>query len=111
MGKLRAFWKNVIDLLDDFLAYVLTIVGILLSNYIPLLKTTGIIDIKMDWFRIGISAIVAIMIIGKQESLELDETGSKEKSKAGRKKRFSIRMFNALAQGISWSTIMNIMTN
>jgi len=108
MGKLKKFWQKTIDVLDDFLAYLLTIIGILISNYIPLLKTTNIINIQMDWFRVGISAIIALMIIAKQETLELDETGNKEKSKLGRKKRFSIRMFNALSQGIAWSTMINM---
>jgi len=108
MGRLKKFWQRTIDILDDFLAYLLTIVGILISNYIPLLKTTNMINIQMDWFRVGISAIIALMIIAKQETLELDETGSKEKSKVGRKKRFLIRMFNALSQGIAWSTMINM---
>jgi len=108
VAKLKAFWKKVVDVLDDFLAYVLTIIGILLSNYIPLLRETNIITIQMDWFRIGISAIVALMIIGKQEALESDETGNKTKAREGRKKRFGVRMFNALSQGIAWATIMEM---
>ena len=108
MGKLKKAWDKVIDIFDDFLAYLLTIIGILLSNYLPLLKTTGHIQPDLDWWRVGISAIVALMIIGKQEALEPDETGNKSKAKEGRKKRFGVRMFNALSQGIAWATIMEM---
>ena len=48
-----------------------------------------------------------IMIIGKQENLTIDETGTTEKAKAGRKKKFSIRMFNALSQGMAWAQLID----
>jgi hypothetical protein len=108
MSKIKKAWGMFVDLTDDFLAYVLTIIGIMLSNYLPLLKTTGTIDIKADWWRMGISAMVALLIIGKQESLAIDENGSTDKAKEGRKKKFSIRMFNALSNGISWATLIDM---
>lgn len=108
MSKIKAFWNKVIDVVDDFLAYFLTIIGIMISNYIPLLKTTGTINIQADWWRIGISAVVALMIVGKQESLDTDENGSTLKAKEGRKKRFTIRMFNALSQGMAWQQLIDM---
>ena len=108
MSKIKQFWNSLIDIVDSFLAYILTIIGIVISAYIPLLKTTGTINITIDWWRIGIAAVVALVIIGKQESLDVDENGSKDKSKAGRKKRFSQRMTNAVAQGIMWDTLINL---
>ena len=111
MPKLKQFWNKLFNILDDVLAYILTIVGIMISNYIPLMKTNSVIHIEADWWRLIISAIIAIMIIGKQESLDLDENGSTEKAKAGRKKRFGIRMFNALSNGIAWSTMINMASN
>jgi hypothetical protein len=108
MHKFRKLWERFVDVLDDFLAYVLTILGILVSTYVPLLKSSGIIDVHVDWWRVGISAIVALVIIGKQESLDVDDTGSSAKSRAGRKRKFTIRMANALAQGIAWSQIMEM---
>lgn len=106
--KLKKFWNWLFDILDDILAYILTIVGILASTYIPLLKTKGTIEIEIDWGRIVISAIVALMIIGQQETLESDEAGSKVKSKEGRKKRFGARMINALSQGVMWNQIIQL---
>ena len=108
MGKLKKFWLKLFDILDDIMAYILTIIGILCSNYLPLLKTNGKIDIIVDWWRIGLAAIVALLVIGKQESLDMDENGSTDKSKSGRKKRFTIRMINALSQGIMWAAFINL---
>jgi hypothetical protein len=108
MSKIKIVWNNVFDVIDGFLAYILTILGIVISAYIPLLKSTNTINITIDWWRIGISAVVALVIIGKQESLDTDENGSKDKSKAGRKKRFASRMTNAVAQGIMWDTLINL---
>ena len=108
MSKLKKVWGTFVDWVDDFLAYILTIIGIVISAYIPLLKSTNTINITIDWWRIGIAAVVALVIIGKQESLDTDENGSKDKSKAGRRKRFSSRMTNAVAQGIMWDTLINL---
>jgi hypothetical protein len=108
MNKLKKAFDKFIDFVDDFLAYFLTIVGIMISNYIPLLKTTGTIHIEADWWRIGISSIVALMIIGRQETLTADEDGSTDKAKAGRKKKFSLRMFNALSQGMAWAQLIDM---
>jgi hypothetical protein len=108
MSKLKQFWNKVFDFLDDILAYILTIIGIIVSNYIPLLKTSGTIHIEADWWRLGISAIVALMLIGKQEALVADNEGSIDKAKAGRKKKFSLRMFNALSQGMAWAQLIDM---
>lgn len=108
MTKFKRFCNGLFDLLDDVLAYILTIVGILCSNYLPLLKTNGHIDVQLDWWRVGLSAIVALLIIGKEEQLSPDESGSTDKSRVGRKKRFTMRMINALAQGVMWSQLISI---
>jgi hypothetical protein len=108
MSKIKASWNKFIDVVDDFLAYILTIVGIVISNYLPLLKTTGTIHIEADWWRLGISAVVALMLIGRQEALVADENGSTDKAKAGRKKKFSLRMFNALSQGMAWAQLIDM---
>ena len=108
MSKIKISWNKFVDIVDGFLAYILTIIGIMLSNYLPLLKTTGTINIQADWWRMAISAMVALLIIGKQETLSADENGSTEKAKAGRKKKFSLRMFNALSQGMAWAQLIDM---
>jgi hypothetical protein len=108
---MNKFWGKVFDILDDILAYILTVIGIVISAYIPLLKSTGVINLQIDWWRLGISAIVALIIIGRQEKLDADENGSKAKSKEGRKKNFGYRMTNALSQGMMWSQIISLASN
>ena len=48
------------------------------------------------------------MSIGKQEVLVADNDGSTDKAKAGRKKKFSLRMFNALSQGMAWAQLIDM---
>ena len=105
MTKFKKFLSRLADIFDGFLAYVLTIVGILASNYLPLLKTGGAITFDLAWQRLALSAIVALLIIGKQEQITGDD---KERSKAGRRRNFGPRMINALAQGLAWAQIMNV---
>lgn len=102
---MRRIWPKVFDILDDFLAYALTIIGILASNYLPMLKTTGKISVEIDIWRVGIAAIVALLIVVKQEALD---TNDREASKAGRKKNFGLRMANALSQGIAWNQLIQL---
>lgn len=102
---MKRIWPRVFDVLDDFLAYALTIVGILASNYLPLLKTTGRIDVSLDMWRVGIAAIVALLIVTKQEALD---PADREGAKAGRKKNFGLRMANALSQGIAWNQLIQL---
>lgn len=108
MTKLRKLFTWLADILDDVLAYILTVVGILASTYLPLLKTGEVINVELGIWKVVLSAIVALMIVGKDEHLETDDAGDKSRSKAGRKKRFWTRMSNALAQGVMWSQIMNM---
>jgi len=107
---MKMFWKKFFDFTDDVLAYVLTIVGILCSSYVPLLKSGESFSVEMNWWKVAVAAVVALMIVSKQETLEIDESGSKSKSREGRKKRFALRMFNALSQGIAWNQIIQLAT-
>lgn len=107
-AKMRRVLNKIIDIVDDILAYILTIVGIMVSNYIPMLQGTDAIDIKIDPWRIALSAIVALIIIGKQEAILEQEEEGKTKARMGRRRRFFIRMVNALSQGMMWSQLMQI---
>ena len=111
MAKIKKIWSKIFDVLDDILAYIMTILGILLSAYMPLLKTLEPINIKADWWRLAMAALVAILIVSKQETLDSDETGSIEKSKEGRRKHFFNRMANALSQGVMWDQLIQLASN
>ena len=101
---MKRFWARIIDVADDILAYVLTVVGILVSNYLPVLKTTGHIDVSLDWWRIAIASLVALMIVAQQEHVDPTVPGAK----AGKRSNFGKRMGNALAHGIAWNQVMQM---
>jgi hypothetical protein len=108
MNKLKQFGNKVIDFLDDFLAYLLTIIGILSSTYIPMLKEKGSINLDIDWGRFILAAVVALLVIGKQERLIGDSEGNTIKAREGRRKNFLLRMANALGQGMLWSQLSSL---
>lgn len=105
---MKKFFKWLADVTDDILAYILTVVGILFSNVIPLLKSNETISLDMGWMRILAACIVALLFVSDQEKIGTLEGESKAKAKEGRRANFRKRMTNALAQGFMWSQVMNI---
>ena len=108
MAKLKKFFSWLADTLDDVLAYVLTVVGILFSNAVPLLKNNEPLILDMGMMRIVAACIVAILFVSNQESVGETEGETKAKAKEGRRKNFKKRMINALSQGFMWSQVMNM---
>jgi hypothetical protein len=107
MAKLKSFFKWLGDILDDVLAYILTVVGILFSNIMPLMQGNESFDIDIGKWRIIGALIIALIVVGKQEQLPSDKETS-AKAREGRRSRFFIRMSNALAQGFMWSYLANM---
>lgn len=107
MATLKRFWTWFIDLADDVLAYILTLAGILLSNGLSMLKTNDAIVLDMSPMRLVLAAIVALMVVTRQEAIPNEPT-SKAQAREGRRKNFGIRMGNAIAQGFMWSQLMNL---
>ena len=79
--------------------YVATLIGILLSQYAPLLLTHNRLDSAFDFVRLAISAAVAFYIVAN------DESGGDEE---GKRKNFRKRLGNAFAHGVAWNSIMGI---
>jgi hypothetical protein len=79
--------------------YLATLVGILLSQYAPLLLSHARLDSTFDFVRLAISMAVAFYVVSQHES------GGDED---GKKKNINRRLANAFAQGISWNTLMGI---
>lgn len=103
MASLKKFWTWFIDWADDVLAYVLTLAGILLSNGLSMLKTNEAITLDMSPMRLVLAAIVALMVVTRQEKVSTDP-----KAREGRRSNFGVRMGNAIAQGFMWSQLMNL---
>ena len=101
-------WRRIVDVADDVLAYVLTVGGILLSNVLPALKAGDDFAVSLNPWRIAVAGAVAIILVSRQETLEADDDGTRDRSRAGRRKRFWARMGNALAQGMMWAQVSNL---
>lgn len=107
MITLKKFWTWFVDFADDVLAYILTLAGILLSNGLSMLKTNDAIVLDMSPMRLVLAAIVALMVVTRQEAIPNEPT-NKAQAREGRRKNFGIRMGNAIAQGFMWSQLMNL---
>lgn len=107
MARMKVIWRKIIDFLDGFLAYVLTVVGIIFSAYIPLLKSSAPIKLELEIGRVVLASIVALLIVGRQEALPKDPAKNKD-AREGRRANFALRMVNALSHGIAWSQLMQL---
>ena len=105
MTKFKKLMSKIVDALDCFCAYILTLCGVMASQYMPAFRSGEAIDIRLDWQRLVLAGIVALLIIGQQEKLSGDD---KTVARYGRRKRFGARMINALAQGIMWAEVAKI---
>jgi len=103
MATIKKFWSWFVDWADDVLAYILTVAGILLSNGLSMLKTNEAISLDMSPMRLVLSAIVALMVVTRQETVSSDP-----KAKEGKRHNFGVRMGNAVAQGFMWAQLMNL---
>lgn len=79
--------------------YMATLVGVLLSQYAPLLISHAPIATTFQWIRLAISMGIAFYLVVGQE-----EGGDSE----GKRKNFKRRVANALAHGMSWSSLIGI---
>ena len=107
MAKLKSFFKWLGDILDDVLAYILTAVGILFSNIMPLMQGSETFDMDLGKWRIIGSLIIALIVVGKQEQLPTEKE-TFAKAREGRRKNFWYRMSYALSQGFMWSALVNM---
>lgn len=95
MPKLKAFMES---LASGFIVYFATLMGVLLSQYAPMLLTHDPIT-TFSWVRLGISMAIAFYLVaGQEEGGDID----------GKRKHLKRRIANALAHGISWNTIIGI---
>ncbi len=103
---MKKFWKSIFNVLDDVLAYVLTLLCVIFSNVVSALQTKEVLFVDISLVRIIGSALVELLLTLWQEYNKPDETGSKEKSKEGKKKHFLKRMIYAMLFGFGSPMIM-----
>jgi hypothetical protein len=104
MSKVRLLLRRLGDWLDPWVMYAFTLVGVLVSSYIPELKTKTHISIELDTARILIAGIVALVVT------RWDEGKVDGEHKIGRRNNFKKRMVRALVMGIGWQQSASLVT-
>ena len=94
--SIKKMWSYVVQTLG---VYFFTFLGIVLSQYAPLLLKEGSIDTPFQWIRLGISAAIALYIV------VTDETQGDAAGKAANLKK---RLSTAFAHGYMWNGLMGL---
>jgi len=85
------------DFVADFGVYLFCLIGVALSRYIPEFKAGIEPEITFSWFRMTISAVVAVMV-----AFGFDIGGDP----AGKRQRWIRRAAFALSQGFMWEQLV-----
>jgi hypothetical protein len=93
------FRKLLADLFEEAGVYLFTLLGIVLSQYAPLLLQPGAINVSLGWVRFGISAGMALYLVARDEG---------EGDKEGRSKNLRKRLAGACAAGYMWNGIVGL---
>lgn len=89
-----------VEFWDEALVYALTLLGVLMAQFLPLLKTAGDFDLTVNGPRVLVASVVALYLVLQDEDTKGDAVARKGK-KAALRRRFS----SALTSGFSWSTL------
>lgn len=85
---------------DEALVYLLTLVGVLMAQFLPMLKGSETFDIAVNGPRLIVASVVALYLVLKDEDTKGDPI-----ARRGKKGALKRRMNAALTQGFSWSTL------
>jgi len=94
------FKRWIAEAWDDLLVYALTLLGVIMAQFLPLLKASGDFDLTVSGPRALVAAVVALWLVLQDEDDKGDPLAKKGK-KSNLKRRFS----SALTGGFSWSTL------
>ena len=92
--------KWLVEFWDDVLVYALTLIGVLMAQFLPLLKGSANFDITVNGPRLLVASVVALYLVLQDEDTKGDPVAKKGK-KGALKRRFS----SALTNGFTWSTL------
>jgi hypothetical protein len=110
-SNLKRFWKWIVNISDDFLAYVITLGMILLTGEVNFVKEGSIVAMSQENAQMLSAGIAAFIILKWQESLDETNEELKARSKEGRKKHFNRRMVNAFMYGLAAPRIIEMIFN
>lgn len=90
---LSEFW-------DEALVYFLTLTGVLMAQFLPLLKTAGDFELTVNGPRVLVASVVALYLVLQDEDVKGDPVARRGKKAALRR-----RLSSAITQGFTWSTL------
>ena len=85
---------------DEALVYALTLIGVLMAQFLPMLKGVDDFDITVTIPRLFIASVVALYLVLKDEDTKGDPV-----ARHGKKRALRRRFSSALANGFTWSTL------
>ncbi len=90
---------------DSFLVYFMTLAGVLVAEYLPLLKSGVGFSLDIRTGNLVVASVISLMFVLQDE---VSGSGhSPADTRAGKKKNLRRRLAHAIAQGIAWTTITN----
>jgi len=85
---------------DDVLVYILTLLGVIMAQFLPMLKSSDDFDLTVTGPRVLVASVVALWLVLQDEDTKGDAIAKKGK-KANLKRRFA----SAMTSGFTWSTL------
>lgn len=92
--------KWVVEFWDEALVYALTLLGVLMAQFLPMLKGSSEFDIAVSGPRLIVASVVALYLVLLDEDTKGDLV-----ARSGKKRALKRRLSAALTQGFSWSTL------
>lgn len=92
--------KWVVEFWDEALVYALTLLGVLMAQFLPMLKGSSEFDITVSGPRLIVASVVALYLVLLDEDTKGDLV-----ARSGKKRALKRRLSAALTQGFSWSTL------
>ena len=90
---------KILNILDTVAMYVFSLVGVLLSKYIPYLRDNKEFQIEISWGQFIVSCLVAFMMLSAAEQLGGSDA-------EGKRRRFLWRAIAAVSYGAFWYNII-----
>lgn len=96
--------KFILDVWDDVLVYLITLLGVLASEYIKMFKSGSDFQIDVKFPQLAIASVIALLFVLQAEN---DNPGvTKEQAKKGKRLNLRRRLSLGLLHGMVWTQIV-----